>query len=273
MTDPVIDLAEAIDAACREAGHDPDELRTAAEMAHPFYSEPGDWRDRWGRLHAKDGRVKAVSYENGVEFPVLTVGQAERNANPNMAADAIEMRRDACFPRQFVEHREDTFATLDADTDQRAFGAVSALVAGKSHKPGLVLFGGYGVGKTHLAACACNALVDAGKRCRMTSIASIDAEAARRYGSFPDVMDSLCRNDLVVIDDLGAERGSDYMSQVTFDVVDWLTRRKIPLIVTTNMTRRQLSSPNERARRTIDRIKQRCTLVEVTGPNRRQATL
>ena len=78
--------------------------------------------------------------------------------------------------------------------------------------------------------------------------------------------------DLVVIDDLGAERDSSYMDSRAFDLVDACYRSGRPLVVTTNVPRAQLKKPRGRARTLIyDRVRERCQPGMFDGPSFRAA--
>ena len=109
---------------------------------------------------------------------------------------------------------------------------------------GLLLWGDVGTGKSYGAACVVNALTDRGIPCLMTTFIRLANELSG--GARDDknaYIDSLNRYPLLVIDDLGAERGSDYMQEMVFEVVDARYRSGRPLIVTTNLTLDYLKSP------------------------------
>ena len=80
--------------------------------------------------------------------------------------------------------------------------------------------------------------------------------------------------DLLVIDDLGVERKSDYMDEIVFSVVDAWYRSGVPLIVTTNLTSDELSKSSRLAeRRVYERILERCRPVAVEGTSQRRQVM
>jgi DNA replication protein DnaC len=139
---------------------------------------------------------------------------------------------------------------------------------------GLLLHGPVGTGKTFLAACIVNDLCQAGYRVLMTSFVKIingipsgfDEERQKYFDSFNMF-------DLLVIDDLGAERQSDYMLEQVYNIIDARYRSKKPMIVTTNLDLNSISKPSDmRYARIYDRVMQMCHPVHVAGQSRRVAT-
>jgi DNA replication protein DnaC len=85
-----------------------------------------------------------------------------------------------------------------------------------------------------------------------------------------DILDRLQRYELVVIDDLGAERSTDYALEQVYAVVDSRYRSGKPLIVTTNLAPAVIKAPaNIGYQRIYDRILQNSITVKVDGVSRR----
>lgn len=136
----------------------------------------------------------------------------------------------------------------------------------RENNTGLLIWGDTGSGKTYAAASIVNALIDRGVPCLMTSFPQIlnggfdKGEMARRMGSY----------DLVVIDDLGAERQSQYALETVYLMVDQRYKSGKPLIVTTNLTLREIRQPGDMAyRRIYDRILELCVPLAFRGASRR----
>ena len=139
---------------------------------------------------------------------------------------------------------------------------------------GLLLFGTVGTGKTYLAACVANALIDNGISCKVTNFARIANEVQGLFEGKQEYYDELNRYSLLVIDDLSAERKTEYMQEIVFNVVDSRFRAKMPLIVTTNLTREELMHPSDLTyQRIFSRLFEMCTPIEVSGKDRRQQAL
>ena len=101
---------------------------------------------------------------------------------------------------------------------------------------GLLLWGGVGTGKSFLAGCIANALIEQEVPVRMTNFARILNELNRSFSGRNEVVDKLCRYPLLIIDDFGMERGTEYALEQIYSIVDSRYRSRKPLIVTTNLT-------------------------------------
>lgn len=139
---------------------------------------------------------------------------------------------------------------------------------------GLLLFGPVGTGKTFLAACAANALIDRGTPCMVTNFARIANTVQGLFDGRQAYYDSFNRFPLLVLDDLKAERQTEYMQEIVFNVIDARYRAKLPLIITTNLTREELMHPQDVTdQRIFSRLFEMCTPIEVTGADRRHKAL
>ena len=82
----------------------------------------------------------------------------------------------------------------------------------------------------------------------------------------------LNRYELLIIDNLGVERSSEYALENIFSVIDWRYRLGKPLIITTNISLVQLKQETKIDKKRIyDRILERCIPVKVDGVSRREA--
>ena len=134
-----------------------------------------------------------------------------------------------------------TFASFDAKRDREAFDACSKYANAEKllelQRNSLLIAGGYGSGKTHLAAAVTNALIDRGIQVLFgTAIEHFDKirndfenTGINRY------LASMKSANVLVIDDLGKEKKSDWTTQVLFDVVNFRYEHKMPIIITTNL--------------------------------------
>ena len=138
---------------------------------------------------------------------------------------------------------------------------------------GLLLYGPPGTGKSFAAACIVNALIDKGVPCLFTSLARI----VNQLWSSEDkqgFIDGLQQFSLLVLDDYGVERDTEYMTEQVHNIIDARYRSGKPMIVTTNLTGQQLRQANDVDRQRIhSRFFEMCIPVEVAGEDRRQLIL
>lgn len=136
---------------------------------------------------------------------------------------------------------------------------------------GLLLYGDVGTGKTYLAACVVNALIDNGYPCLMTNFSRLTNQIAGMWDGKQEYIDSLSMFALIAIDDLGVERDTGYMNENVTTIIDSLYRAKVPMIITSNYTPKQLTDAAEiRKKRVYDRMLEVCHPVKVNGESRRK---
>jgi len=136
---------------------------------------------------------------------------------------------------------------------------------------GLLLYGPVGTGKTFHAACVVNALIDRGHPCMMTDLTRLVNIISEMHEGRQGYIDRLARYDLVVLDDLGVERNTEYMNEQVSAIINSLYRANVPMIVTTNHAPKQMAGENEiRKVRIYDRLLERCHPIKVDGASRRR---
>ena len=137
---------------------------------------------------------------------------------------------------------------------------------------GLLFFGDVGTGKSFAAGCIANALLDQDVPVLMTNFPTILSRLSGTFGEDRAAfLDSLGDYDLLIIDDLGAERNTEYAMEQMFSIVDSRYRSGKPLIVTTNLKLDELKHPPDLAHaRIYDRILERCAPILFAGKNFRE---
>lgn len=139
---------------------------------------------------------------------------------------------------------------------------------------GLLLYGPCGTGKTYLTACVANALIDKGYTAKMSNFSRLSNQIFDTKEGKQTFIDSLNRYSLLVLDDLGAERTTDYMKEMVYTIIDNRYRAGLPFIITTNLSMSEITNPQEVAyARIYDRILERCIPIQVDGISRRRQGL
>ena len=142
----------------------------------------------------------------------------------------------------------------------------------RKNATGLLLWGDVGTGKSFIAGCIANALLDKGVPVIMTNFARLLNKLTDMYaGDRNAYIDSFKRYPLMIIDDLGVERNSEFAREQVFGVIDSRYRSELPMIVTTNLTLEELQHPEDLSRsRIYDRILERCLPIRVNEQNIRE---
>lgn len=253
-----------------------------ARAARQYAETEGDYRNEdgllmCGKCHTQKECILTKS--DGTTRTVrcacdCSVAQNARESEEKRKRDRMQyldsMRRTG-FPD--AEMREWTFAKSD-HTDQKNENIARKYVANfnamREQGTGLLLCGSVGTGKSFLAAAIANELISQGTPCLMTNFSRIISRISEKFGGDQQYLDNLNRFDLLIIDDLGAERDTEYMWEKVMDVIDARYRAGLPLIVTTNLNPKDLYDPSDiRRQRVFSRLKEMCIFLEVNGVDRR----
>ena len=121
---------------------------------------------------------------------------------------------------------------------------------------GLLLFGNVGTGKSYAAGCIANALIDRLESVLFVGMSDVVNRMRGNFGTDRDhYMKSLMRPDLLILDDLGAERNTSFDKERVFDVIN---RRRLtgkPMLVTINLPLSTMQKAQDIGdRRIYDRI-------------------
>lgn len=128
---------------------------------------------------------------------------------------------------------------------------------------GIMFYGRVGGGKTFLASCIATELSDRGYSVRVMSMAELVSRAMEHGFDRDSWLSGVLKCDVLVLDDLGVERSTDTAHEIVFHAIDGVERRRLPLVVTTNLTPQDMQNAADLASaRIYSRIMGRCFPVE-----------
>ena len=165
-----------------------------------------------------------------------------------------------------------TFATFRASTKtQQAFDICRAFCKILPENPkvkGIMLIGSYGCGKTHLAAAILQEVAEAGISGLFVVVtellAKIRAAFDSRDGSAEEIIERAKNTPLLILDDIGAEKASEWTQEQLYRIVNFRYEHMLPTVITTNCDGAKLEMAL--GRRIVSR------LIEMTTPVKVQAT-
>lgn len=190
---------------------------------------------------------------------------------------AITERKKNCFGSDYDIFKNHTFSNSN-DKECKAYKFTykyadyfADMKAHKLEKCGLILCGDLGTGKTYLAACVANAIIEQGYSCLMTNF----SKAYNQYFSEQDkqsFIESFKTPSLLIIDDIAIQRDTPSMNELIYSIIDERYKVKKPILITTNLTLSEVVTPSDYEKRRIyNRLCELCYPFEVKGENRRLA--
>lgn len=184
---------------------------------------------------------------------------------------ANKMRNESNLGDRFKSR---TFDTFDVDEDnKRAYMtcnryAEKFLEIMKEDRNSIVLFGGYGTGKTHLAASVANYLIDnLGTPVVFGTFSGLLDKIKNEFTGTGRTLNNMCNAPLLIIDDLGKEKRSDWVDEVLFKVINSRYENKLPIIITTNLTQEQFIENYDSA--VVSRVIGSSYFIEMKGGDKR----
>jgi DNA replication protein DnaC len=136
---------------------------------------------------------------------------------------------------------------------------------------GLWFMGTVGTGKTTLAMLVSKAALEAGRSVAIYSLPRLlneirDTHRAER--SHVDLLDRLAAVDLLHVDDVGAERTTDWVLEELYSIVNARYEDKRSMVITTNILDREALC-EQISERTVSRLTEMCDELPLAGDDRR----
>lgn len=126
---------------------------------------------------------------------------------------------------------------------------------------GLLFTGPVGSGKTFLACCIANALIQKGERVYFTVVPDLLDQIRATYDgqhkeTEQSIIEMIQEVPLLILDDLGVHNYTDWTRNKIYSIINYRLNYQLPTIITTNLTLDELSE--HLGERTSSRIFQMC---------------
>lgn len=244
-------------------------------------SRPGDYTDAEGILHCRvchEPRTGVVATRTGEKVTHPRMCACDRRYwDEENARQAEKKRRKHIQELRRLLPRGVQDCTFEADDSP---GSPISITCRKYVKAwpemykrgdGIIFFGSVGTGKTYYAACIANALIDMERRVLFTTVPDLVSRMSVFSDDRDEIISELCAANLVVLDDLGAERDTEFAIEQVFALVSAREQAHKPTIYTTNLSMDELRQcENIRRRRIYDRVLGSCPIqLQMAGQSRR----
>ena len=156
----------------------------------------------------------------------------------------------------------------------------SEKLANSVERKGLILVGNNGVGKTNLACSIANELIKNGIPIIYGTLINLLAELKNTYDvdnniSEMEIIKLYEKVDLLIIDDLGKEKPSEWGLEKLFTIINSRYESNLPVLITTNydqnslINRLSINGEIETAKSIISRLYEMCYLVKIEDRDHR----
>jgi DNA replication protein DnaC len=210
---------------------------------------------------------------SGFVFDDATNTAYDCRCRPQRIALAKARHLSAVIPRRYRDAAFDRPPATDIDPQivaaaRRFADTIDArLDAGR----GLWFMGPVGTGKTTLAMLVSKAALRAGRSVAIYSLPRLLNEIRdvhRTERSHLDLLDRLTEVDLLHLDDVGAERTTDWVLEELYSIVNARYEEQRSMVITTNILDREALCEQITAR-TVSRLTEMCDELPLLGHDRR----
>lgn len=211
--------------------------------------------------------------------PEQPAGEYEEKALADLRAEQMRLTVERTRSHTPARYR-------DADATDEAVRAwtghlVSATIAQHGPPPlrqltlgqSLLILGPTGVGKTHQAYAAIQAIAAAGISVKWQAGSAADLYARMRPRAGADSQNSfteIAGAPLLLVDDLGAAKGSEWTEEITYRLINHRYEHMLPTLITSNVPPGELKEAL--GDRVASRLAEMCERVTLRGQDRRRAS-
>lgn len=218
------------------------------------------WRREWMREREA---ISMLKWYQGDEDDIGVIRK--------LAGKAQRLKERSNLGARFLNR---TFGNFEVKRDPNAFQKCKAYsereMLFSDKRNGLLILGGIGSGKTHLAAAVSNAFTDRGIPVLFGTFSDHLEHIREEFdkGGEKKYLSMMKNTPILVLDDVGKEKRTEWSQQILFDTINYRYEHMLPVIITTNFDTDGLA--NHVGGAVWSRLYEMCGGVETAGKDFRQ---
>ena len=107
-----------------------------------------------------------------------------------------------------------------------------------TNSPSIFMFGGTGLGKTHLSLSIANEVIKKGNTVIYDSVINILQNIEKEHFSYEhsdEMINNMLNTELLILDDLGTEYRTQFYTSTIYNIINTRLNRRLPTIISTNL--------------------------------------
>ena len=209
-----------------------------------------------------------------IDLPCMCKGAKEERGDDKLDQQAIDevilnyLRNKSGMGFRELESTFENFIETKENKKAKKIAMEYAKEFNENTEKGLVFYGSYGTGKTHLASAIANELIN--KRIPVLNMKMLDMIKYIK-DSFDESfspLDDFREAKVLIIDDLGKESQRYWASSQVYSIIDYRYSHRLPTIITTNLHSDKFKEIYGGAM--VDRLKEMTTPIVLGGESWRK---
>lgn len=196
-----------------------------------------------------------------ISRPEVEQEQAEQQKE-NQANKSAGVFRNSGIPPRYTTRTIDNYKAVSTE-QKKALASVKSYITNidKVNELGtsMIMTGGAGTGKTHLASAIGNVFVSSGKAVAFMTVSAMLRKVRETYRkdskkTEQQVINDLRKVDLLVLDEIGVQKGSESEEYLLFEVLNERYCHYKPTILISNLTTKEMTEYI--GTRSLDRLRE-----------------
>ena len=245
------------------------------KMYYPAYKDcdcPQAVSEKEKALEIERMQIEQEKKQKEIERQQRLAEEEKRKINELFGNSGMSRRAMSCLFKDYEQTEGNTMAFKSCTNYAKDFE-----LALRNKRNGLFITGGCGVGKSHLAFATANYLIKNGYSVIAMTMIDLLLKLKSSFNGGKRTEEEILKIyedcDLLIIDDLGKEKPTEWALQMIYSIVDRRYNAYKPIIITTNFNADELIKKlgdSSIANAIMDRLFEICNYVSIEGESYRK---